>query len=151
MRPLIVATVFASVWLAGCAVLSSAQIWDPMSAVAAADRDITAGRIRFCFVGGRAPVAPGVPDHAYAVMRRYPRIPVGPQGCIQDSGSDTRWDYARRYNIRMWRHVSRMPRKSSNQAMERTATRRAFTLCLVRSSPLPSMLALGGRRSSYSR
>jgi hypothetical protein len=44
-----------------------------------------------------------------------------------------------------------MERVSSNQAMERTATRRVFTACVASASPLRSTLALGGRRSSYSR
>ena len=42
-------------------------------------------------------------------------------------------------------------RRSSNHAMERTATRRAFTSRAVRAFPLRATRALGGRRSSYSR
>src|SRR6266446_2183836 len=116
IRPLRVSAIFASIWLGSCAALCAAQTWNPLTALAAADSDIAAGWIRFCFVGGRAPVAPGLPDGAYAVIGRYARIEVGPQGCIQDSDSDIRWEYARRYNIRMWRHVSKTPRQSSNQS-----------------------------------
>jgi hypothetical protein len=41
--------------------------------------------------------------------------------------------------------------QKSNQAMERTTTRRAFTLLVTNASPLRAALALGGRRSSCSR
>jgi hypothetical protein len=40
---------------------------------------------------------------------------------------------------------------TSNQAMERTATRRAFAFSVVSAPPPQAMRALGGRRSSYSR
>jgi hypothetical protein len=42
-------------------------------------------------------------------------------------------------------------RKPSNQSMERTATRRAFTFCVARTSSLRSTRAIGGRRSSLPR
>src|SRR5882724_6003049 len=42
-------------------------------------------------------------------------------------------------------------RHPSNHAMERTATRRAFTLEMSKSLSLRAALALGGRRSSCSR
>jgi hypothetical protein len=99
----------------------AAQSWNPLTATAAAERDIASGNIRFCFVGGRAPIAPGIPDGAYPVVAHYARIAVGDQGCIQDQGSDIRWEYARRYNVQMWQHVSRMRRRSSNQSMKPTA------------------------------
>ena len=41
--------------------------------------------------------------------------------------------------------------RASNQAMERTATRRALTLRVAWTPSLPSTRARGGRRSSYSR
>ena len=40
---------------------------------------------------------------------------------------------------------------ASNDAMERTATRRVFTFFVGRSSSLQLTRALGGRRSSLSR
>jgi hypothetical protein len=40
---------------------------------------------------------------------------------------------------------------ASNQAMERTATRRAFTFSMIKALSLWPTLALGGRRSSCSR
>jgi hypothetical protein len=40
---------------------------------------------------------------------------------------------------------------ASNQAMERTATRRAFTLCVATTSSLRAARVPGGRRSSCSR
>jgi hypothetical protein len=116
--------VLAAICFSGCAVFQNAHEWNPLAAKAAAERDIASGNIRFCFVGGRAPIAPGIPDGAYALVARYPRIAVGDQGCIQDQGSDIRWEYARRYNVRMWQHVSRMQRRSSNQSLEPTAGRR---------------------------
>jgi len=42
-------------------------------------------------------------------------------------------------------------RHPSNHAMERTATRRAFTLEMSKSLSPRATLALGGRRSSLSR
>jgi len=41
--------------------------------------------------------------------------------------------------------------KWPNQAMERTATRRAFTFIVASTCSLRRALALGGRRSSCSR
>jgi hypothetical protein len=41
--------------------------------------------------------------------------------------------------------------KRPNHAMERTATRRAFTFSMIKPLSLRTTLALGGRRSSYSR
>ena len=41
--------------------------------------------------------------------------------------------------------------RASNQTMERTATRRAFTPSIATTHSLRSTLALGGRRSSFSR
>jgi hypothetical protein len=40
---------------------------------------------------------------------------------------------------------------TSNQAVERTATRRAFTFRVIRTLSLRAILAPGGRRSLYSR
>ena len=48
------------------------------------------------------------------------------------------------------RHRKEKP-KASNQAMERTATRCAFSFCVPTSCSLRPMLAFGGRRSSFSR
>jgi len=90
-----------------CASVQTLQRWDPSRAQTDAERDIAAKNIRFAYVGGRAPLAPGLPDGASRVTCRYPRLPVGDQGCVQDQGSDVRWDYARRYNIWMWRYVTR--------------------------------------------
>jgi hypothetical protein len=44
-----------------------------------------------------------------------------------------------------------LPRWSSNHAMERTATRRGFTLFITSTSSLQAARGFGGRRSSYSR
>ena len=93
--------------LSGCAYGGALQSWSPSRAESDAERDIAATNIRFAYIGGRAPHAPGLPDGAFSVTRRYPRLPVGPQGCIQDQGFDVRSEYARRYNRRMWRHTSR--------------------------------------------
>jgi hypothetical protein len=41
--------------------------------------------------------------------------------------------------------------QASNQAMERTATRCAFTLYMISVRSLRAILVLGGRRSSHSR
>ena len=44
-----------------------------------------------------------------------------------------------------------MNRTSPNHAMERTATRRAFTFKMIKTFLLRATPALGGRRSSCSR
>ena len=94
------------VCLCGCAYVGALQEWNPSRAGGDADRDIAAGNIRFAYIGGRASYAPGLPDGSYHIVSRYPRLAVGPQGCIQDNGFDIRSDYARRYNARMWTYVS---------------------------------------------
>ena len=93
----------------GCAYVGALQTWNPARADHNAERDIAAHNIRFAYVGGRAPRAPGLPEGSYATLSRYPRLEVGPQGCDQDAGCDVRDDYARRYNARMWRYVSAHP------------------------------------------
>jgi len=87
---------FGAGWLSGCAAR-----WDPAKAAAVADRDIKARKIQFCYVGGRVPRAPGLPD---VDISRYPKIAVGPQGCVQNATYEMREEYARRYNERMWQH-----------------------------------------------
>jgi hypothetical protein len=101
---------------------ASARTWDPKTAVADAERDIASGKIRFCYIGGYVSHAPGVPDRALDILSHYPRIRVGPQGCIQDEQSPIRAEYARQYNARMWKHVSSHV-QSSNQSLEPTAGR----------------------------
>jgi hypothetical protein len=44
-----------------------------------------------------------------------------------------------------------MARQSPNQALERTATRCAFTLCVAKTSSLRATRSPGGRRSACSR
>jgi hypothetical protein len=51
----------------------------------------------------------------------------------------------------IFKRVSDVPPDASNQTMERTATRRAFTSGTTRTTQLPAIFALGGRRSSRSR
>jgi hypothetical protein len=54
--------------------------------------------------------------------------------------------------LRIWSSKSSVqPTNASNQTMERTATRCAFTLYITRTHSLRATLAVGGRRSSYSR
>ena len=85
----------------------ASQTWNPERAVGDAERDIAAGKIQFAYIGGRASYPPGLPDGvSFAAVRRYPRLAVGPQGCDQDNTFDTRKEYARRYNARMWAYVS---------------------------------------------
>jgi len=91
--------------------INATQTYNPLVASKDAKRDIASGKIGFCFVGGRCPIAPGIPDGAYQVINRYPRISIGPQGCYQDQGSDIRFEYARRYNAQMWSYVSQKNQK----------------------------------------
>lgn len=90
--------------LAGCA---TSGRWSPAAAVADAERDIAASQLRFAYVGGFVPFAPGLPrtEATYKVLSHYGRLEVGPQGCLQDEHADRRSEYARRYNVRMWSYV----------------------------------------------
>jgi hypothetical protein len=82
--------------------------WNPASAIADAERDIASSQLRFAYVGGFAPYAPGLPltDATYKMLNLYGRLEVGPQGCVQDEHASERTEYARRYNVRMWSYVS---------------------------------------------
>ena len=99
-RTLFVVLVIA-LCLSGRATLEGRHTWDPAVAVTDAERDIAAGRIRFCYIGGYASHAPGLPEGAFRRIGRFPRVAIGPQGCIQDEHSPARAEYARRYNVRM--------------------------------------------------
>ncbi len=93
--------------LFGCFLYGCATRPNPDTAVTDAERDIAAGKIGFCYVGGFAPFAPGVPEgeDAFGILSRYERIAIGPQGCVQDEYFPILAAYARRYNERMWRYV----------------------------------------------
>lgn len=92
-------------FLIGCA---TGGRWNPSSAVADAERDIASSHLRFAYVGGFVPIAPGLPmtEATYNILNRYERLEVGPQGCIPDEHSDQCREYARRYNLRMWSYVA---------------------------------------------
>jgi hypothetical protein len=122
----------------GCAYVDALQTWNPGRGAGDAERDIAEGNIRFAYIGGRALYAPGLPEGSNRIARRYPRLAVGPQGCIQDNGFDIRADYARRYNARMWAHVS--GRTSSNQTMEPTTPSRNDRSLFYRDPPHGSSL-----------
>ena len=102
---IVVAALFAS-----SAASRAQQTWNPATAVAAADRDIARNKVRFCYVGGIVSHAPGLPPNGYAVAADYPRIAVGPQGCMQDGRHyETNAEYATRYNTRMWHFLMSRP------------------------------------------
>jgi|SRR5215813_6802749 len=90
--------------MSGCSASRGAR-WNPDAAVADAERDISSGHIRFAYVGGFLPQAPGIPEDNYGTIYRYGKLKVGPQGCCQDEYSAERKDYARRYNEIMWGYV----------------------------------------------
>jgi hypothetical protein len=81
--------------------------WSPDAAVADAERDIASRKIRFAYVGGFAPTAPGIPESDQAMLQRYGRLEIGNQGCVQDEHRPERHEYARRYNDRMWSYVAK--------------------------------------------
>src|SRR5438128_4135418 len=93
-------TTVALVCFAGDASAGALQRWNPSRAASAAEHDIAAGKIRFAYIGGRVSHAPGLPWDSYDTVVRYPRLAVGPQGCIQDDGYDVRAEYACKYNVR---------------------------------------------------
>src|SRR5438105_15802781 len=95
----LVIAMFLAAPLPVCASPSTATItrWNPDSAVADAQRDIAARHIRFAYIGGRASYAPGLPQAGRTwlfVLRQYPQLEVGPQGCLQDEHFPERKEYA---------------------------------------------------------
>jgi hypothetical protein len=86
--------------------MGALQTWNPSRAASDAERDIAVRNIRFAYIGGRASYPPGLADDSDKIVRRYPILEVGEQGCEQDSTFDIRKDYACRYNKRMWQYVS---------------------------------------------
>ncbi|MEY2536268.1 MAG: hypothetical protein QOG67_8 [Verrucomicrobiota bacterium] len=107
----------ATLFICGCAYVGAVQTWNPTRADSDAECDIATGNIRFAYIGGITSYAPGLPDGSYRVVGRYPHLEVGPQGCMQDNDFDVRAAYARRYNARMWKHVSNRI-QASNQQMQ---------------------------------
>ena len=95
------------IMLSGCLTFQNARIWNPAMAVADAERAIAQKKVRFCYIGGWATHAPGLPSEAFAQISRYPRIAVGPQGCIMNEHSQADAEYAVRYNQRMWQFLTR--------------------------------------------
>lgn len=98
MKTFIAIALLSCLWLCGCATTR-----DPGNAIRDAERDIAAHNIRFCYIGGWAPYAPGVPQSN--VIMQYGRIAVGDQGCIQDRHSSDNAEYAEKYNQRMWKYL----------------------------------------------
>src|ERR1700730_19203281 len=98
------------VCLVGCAYLGALQTWNPSRAASDAEHDIAVHKIRFAYVGGRASYPPGLPDDSGKVVRRYPILEVGEQGCMPDDGFDIRERYASTSNARMWQYVSSLQR-----------------------------------------
>lgn len=91
----------------GLALLTGCAHWGPALAVDDAERDIAASKIRFAYRGGIAPYAPGLPAEAtHEQLQSYGRRAVGSQGCIQGRHREEQNEYARLYNMRMWRHVT---------------------------------------------
>jgi len=91
---------------------SCTRRWNPSTAEGDADRDIRAHKIRFCYIGGFVRSAPGIPEgeDPQRIYTHYGHIAVGPQDCVQDGKTlPARWEYARRYNSRMWTYVSSRP------------------------------------------
>jgi hypothetical protein len=110
IRPRIITALALLLLWSSCVTPRTSEImrWDPASAVPDAERDIASAHFRFAYVGGIVPIAPGVPqtDAGYAILHRYPRLEVGPQGCDQTDGVEARDQYAKRYNLRMLRYVA---------------------------------------------
>jgi hypothetical protein len=52
---------------------------------------------------------------------------------------------------RLWSGFELIVHRRSNQALERTATRRAFTFRMIKTVSVAAMLALDDGRSAYSR
>ena len=89
----------------GCSSISSR--WNPDAAVADAEHDIASRHLRFAYVGGFVPSAPGVPLDGYGTLQGYGKLEIGSQGCAQGNYWEERQEYARRYNQTMWAHVSK--------------------------------------------
>ena len=93
-----------------CCPSQAQQVWDPAKAVSDAEREIARQNVKFCYVGGIASHAPGLPPKGFAVARDYPKIEVGPQGCTQkEADFKINSEYATRYNTRMWDFLMSRP------------------------------------------
>src|SRR4051812_15361868 len=112
VRDLSVAIV-TSLCLCSCAGATLRQAFDPGTAAADAGRDIARGDIKFCYVGEFAyyehgvplkiPFPPGLPDYAHPdITRHYPRVFMARED----------WQYAERYNARVWQYVRVKHRRS---------------------------------------
>ena len=114
----------AVVGLTGCTTTTARH--DRDAGTVAAERDIAAGVIRFCYVGepyaecsaggplSPRPHPPGLPTGVFpSITRHYPAF----------ASPTPDWEYATLYNARMWRYVSFKRHRSSNQAMQPTAGR----------------------------
>jgi hypothetical protein len=120
-----------------------ARSWDPRDAVADARRDFAAGKIRFCYIGGLTPYAPGIPEQLRERIRHYPAVWVGPKDCTTVSKDpEAEKQYASRYNAEMWRYLSMKRPISSNQSLQPTADRRENFLMNSQTSNSVAQLAL---------
>jgi hypothetical protein len=73
---------------------------------------------------------------------------------VDIEGDELRIRFYRHDDVRdvlLYRRVHSDSPTASNHGVERTATRCAFTFFVTKTSPLRAELALGGRRSLYSR
>src|SRR6266704_4342624 len=102
---LLTASLFG-ILLTGCTVFHPHSVWNPATARSDAERDFAADKVRFCYVGGFVPSAPGLPEDANTAISRYPSIAVGPQGCVQSGDVKGRTEYASRYNAQMWKFLT---------------------------------------------
>ena len=107
MTTRLIVTAVVSTSLAICCPSRAQHAWDPAKAASDAERDIAHENVKFCYVGGVASLAPGLPQKGgYAVAADYPKILVGPQGCTQiEKDYKNNLEYATRYNTRMWKFL----------------------------------------------
>jgi hypothetical protein len=86
-------------------VLASPKQWSESEAIAEAERDIRANRVKFYWWGGYAP-QPVVPDNYFRLARQYPRVDTG-QGCLvhDEALNERQRKYAETYNACMLRYV----------------------------------------------
>ena len=104
-RLLLIALLFGS-GLCGCAPVNPWRSWNPNVAISDAEHDIAVGKIRFCYVGGPASHAPGLPAGSASIVSRYPHRKLGLQSRSRGRHYEERLEYASRYNAWMWGYVS---------------------------------------------
>ena len=85
--------------------IAAGPTWNPADAAKEAEQDIRSGHIKFYWAGSIGVRPVGVP---FEVAKKYPRADAG-VGCVTNDIPlrERQEEYARRYNEKMFAHVTR--------------------------------------------